>query len=654
MSAQQLIDRKNADIRRDEKMKQPSSKGIMPHRTRSPKKDFHQKYGKMVEYLRESPRNVNCYIEIFCKILKPYAETRGELLVSDDGKEIYFTRDGTPLTDFGAIPLSVIYRVSEAGKEDWLELLILSKEVEPQIITVRAKNLTNAQWIEDLGVDYIYEKQAVWSIKILIQAMAKYAPVREEFLYSGWALDGRDFYIMCDRKLCADDWSGEQAKIACAHTLEMLDVAPHSLTFVLLSVAVLSLFQSKMVSRGVYFKGVCCITAPTQSFKTTLASLFFDFDQGREADVNFEATTTAIVRTIGNTRDSTVILDDYKPGATKAESNDMLQKISKVIRLCSDDSGGIKKAGSQNRTVTNTARCLVVVTAERIHFTVQSTLARLLVLEMSRKSVDKDKLTYFQENHAFYRSFIEDFIRYICSKGADSFCERLEQRFLQERNVLQDDLLARNIETDGRSNDMCVWLNIAFSEFLKYALDIQVITLEQHANYLDEARHIFTSILEQQAERVSELDEARRFLKGLRVLIETREVHIGKLQSRNTNYSTADSKSAIGFRKKDFVYLKKDLAFQKVVSYFQRNGQEYTISETELRKILVDRGYINSENGKKYIYRLYVNHESYQCIRFNATKFDELLKGGKSDEATERKIPGDRILQENANAYLGR
>lgn len=500
----------------------------------------------------------------------------------------------------------------------------------------------------------IYEKKEIWDIKILIQRMAKYAPIREEFLYSGWAADGSSFYFMNSRKLCADDWICEQANITCDHTLQMLDVAPHSLTFVLLSAAVLSLFQSKMVSRGVYFKGACCITAPTQSFKTTLASLFFDFVQGREADINFEATMTVIVRTIGNTRDATVILDDYKPGATKAESNDMLQKISKVIRLCSDDSGGIKKAGIQNQTVTNIARCLAVVTAEHSHFTVQSTLARLLVLEMNRKSVDKDKLTYFQKNHALYRGFIEDFIKYICKKGVDNFCERLEQRFLQNRNVLQDELLARDMETDGRSNDMCVWLNIAFAEFVEYALDIQAISPEQHDNYLEEARNIFTSILEQQAERVSELDEVRRFSKGLRILIETREVHIGQLQSRNTNYSTADSKSAIGFRKKDFVYIKNDVAFQKVVSYFQRNGQEFAIHETELRKKLMDRGYINSENGKKCIYRLSVNHESYQCIRFNAAKFDEFLRGGTNYEAAEREVSSDRILQENANAYLGR
>ncbi len=622
------------------------------YRDEKSKTDFRTEYEKFVADMRVDARHIVCYQGLLCKILEPIVETYGELLISCE--KVYFARNEIPLADFGAVPLGKIHCVSEEGAEDYVELLILGKDVQPRIIKVRARDLGFAQWVENLGIDFIYERSEIWKIRVLIQTMAKFAPAREEFLYSGWAPNGDNFYVMREQKLCGEEWDVTRAQKSCIHTLKMLDVASHSLTFVLLSVAVLSLFQSRMVSRGVYFKGVCCIVAPTQSFKTTLASLFFDFIYGREADVNFEATTTAIVRTIGNTRDSTVVLDDYKPGSTKAEANDMQQKADKVIRFCSDDSGGVKKAGVLNKIVANIARCLVVMTAERIHFSVQSTAARVLILEMNKKSVDKDKLTYFQENHAMYREFIEDFIRYISRKGVDTFCERLEQRFLRERNALQVDLLARNVEIDGRSNDMCMWLKIVFSELLKYALEIRVITLEQYDKYMEEARQIFISILEQQAERVSEMDEVRRFFKGLRVLIETREVHIGQLQSRNVNYSTADSKSAIGFRKNEFVYLKNDVAFQTVVSYFQRNGQEFTILETELRKKLVDRCYINSENGKKCIYRLSVNRESYQCIRFNATKFDELLRGGISYEAEEGKISGDRILQENANAFLGR
>lgn len=104
--------------------------------------------------------------------------------------------------------------------------------------------------------------------------------------------------------------------------------------------------------------------------------------------------------------------------------------------------------------------------------------------------------------------------------------------------------------------------------------------------------------MEKQAERVAELDEARCYFAGLRVLLETGEEHLGELQRRNTNYATANSKSAIGFKKKGFVYLKNDVAFQKVVSYFRRNGKEFVISESELRKKLADRGYINRKKPK--------------------------------------------------------
>ena len=57
---------------------------------------------------------------------------------------------------------------------------------------------------------------------------------------------------------------------------------------------------------------------------------------------------------------------------------------------------------------------------------------------------------------------------------------------------------------------------------------------------------------------------------GLQVLIETKEVTIGKLQARNSGYATIDSKEAIGFAKKGYVYLKNGTALQSVVTYYRR------------------------------------------------------------------------------------
>lgn len=48
--------------------------------------DLYSEYKKVVRNLRATPQNIGCYQEIFDKILSDYAESHGELLVSNDGK----------------------------------------------------------------------------------------------------------------------------------------------------------------------------------------------------------------------------------------------------------------------------------------------------------------------------------------------------------------------------------------------------------------------------------------------------------------------------------------------------------------------------------------------------------------------------------------
>lgn len=609
-------------------------------------------YGEMVSILRADPGAIPRHMNLIKEILAPVAETYGELMTTHESGGIHFIRDGMALADFGAIPLAVCKVHSVEQNQNFIEMMICGQETASQIIKVESEELGSNRWIEKLGVGYVYEKKEIWNLRNLIQILAKYAPVKEEFLYNGWVLDGANFYVWNGRKLCGEDWDAVEAKASCSHVLGMLDVASHFVTVPLLSVAVLSLVHSKLAEKGIFFKGVCCIEAPTQSFKTTLATLFLDFESGSNADINFEATEAAIVRSIGNKRDSVTIVDDYKPGATRAECNQMELKLSKIIRQCSDASGGIQKAGGQNTTVSIVSHCLVVVTAERIQLKVQSSLARLLIFEMDRMSVDRGKLTHFQECHSKYRAFLEGFIMYIAAQQMEEYCKSLSQKFLQERDTLRNKMPGEVI-VDNRTNDMCVWLYISFKEFLEYAREAGTVDQKQFNEYMDEAGKVFISIMEQQAERVSELDDLRRFFKGLQALLETGEAHIGQLQARNVGYSVQDSRGAIGFSKKGCIYLKNDTAFREVVSYFHRYGKEFVTSESTLRKLLADRGCINRKNEKSYIHRLYINSETYQCIQFNESKFKELLNGGKRNGA-ESEVPSNRAMRRNADNLFGR
>ncbi len=623
-----------------------------------PKEDPDARYKDMSDDLRNNIHSISPIISRFSdflrKVLISFVEDKGELVIVVNGHGAHFEREGKPFTNFGVVLLGTI-QVHDIGhiRHD-LELLIWGQRLPPKIIRIEAKNLRSSAWIDDLGPKYICEKWGTENLKVLVQAMAQYAPVKDEYSYSGWVTDDRNVYIMSGHQLCGDTWDAGGAKTPCLHTLEMLDVAPHTLTIPLLAIAMLSLVQSRMMAVGDYFKGACCIVAPTQSFKTTLAALFFDIMNGREANVNFEATMAAIVRTVGNNRDSTVIVDDFKPGATKAEANEMVRKLSTIIRMASDNSGGIQKAGTRNETVSNVAHGLVVVTAEQVHLRVQSTLARLLILEMYRKSVDVGKLTYFQEHHDIYRTFIRDYIQHIATLGVGQYCNRPAQRFLRERNTLLNELLIKNVPVDNRTSDVCTWLWISFSEFLAYAQEVEAITPEQFESYDKEARTVFLSLMEQQAERVAELNPVKQFFRALQVLLDTKEAKIGKLQARNNGYSTVDSKSAIGFTKKGYVYLKNGIALQAVVSYYRQSGIEFTVSESALRKALADSGYLIPYDKKSYIHRLYTNHETYQCIKFSEAEFSELLKGGEHHGTKgDCEFSGDRALQQNADTILG-
>lgn len=399
--------------------------------------DLHARYREMVGVIRASPEKIIQYQGLIEEILAPFAEEKGELVIADQGKEVSFSCQGKDFTNFGIVLLAVIEVHLLDSIEYQMELIIWGQSIPTRILRVKSSKLRSNRWIEDLDPRYIYEKWAIERIQILIKGMSKYAPIREEYEYSGWEVGEGKAYILDGYPLFCECWSVIGARNLCAHALSMLDVAQHSLTIPLLAVELLALVHSKMVAGGIFFKGVCCIVAPTQSFKTTLAALFLNLGSGWEADLNFEATAAAIVRTIGTARDTTIILDDFKPGATRAERNDMILKLSTVIRMCSDNSGGIKKAGALNSTISNSAHCMVLVTAEQIQLTVQSTLARLLVFEGSRKSVDTEKLTYFQETHSIYKSFIECFIKYITLQGVDGYCKALVSQFMQKRNTLR-------------------------------------------------------------------------------------------------------------------------------------------------------------------------------------------------------------------------
>ena len=615
--------------------------------------DTSSEYINIITLIKREPKSREAYISLK-DLISDVCEPDG-LMLGSDYKVILTSEEkgDVQIADFVPIVIEVVEEHTVEKITHLYTMLILSTDEPPQTIRIDAAKADRRNWIDDLGPQYIIRDGSLKAIRTMLQRMSKYAPRSIIYAYNGWLVNGEDTYIMADQQISASDWNKESSKDSCSYALSMLDVAPRTLTISLLAIALLSLTHSRQILTGDYFKGVCCIEAQTQSFKTTLASLFFDFLKGREADTNFEATITAIVRAIGNCRDSVTIVDDYKPGASRAESRDMVKKISTIIRMASDDSGGIQKAGAKNTTVSNTAHGLVVVTAEYINLEVQSSLARLLILELNKKEVDLDKLTYFQEHFDRYLSFVRDYIAYIASKSVDTFCDELARQFRKERHTLRRGLDDKDVSVDNRTSDMCTWLWIIFLNFLDYALCVEALDGDRYAVLSEEAHSVFTGLMVRQAERVTVLDPVNQFFRGLQVLYDAKEVVISNLEARKADYHASNAEDAIGFRDNNVVYLKNNIAYQAVVAYYRRNGIDYKLSESSLRKALADRGYIIRKEDKRLVHRKMVNHKSYQCIAFQRETFYQLIEGDFNGKIYDDSISTYWILRANADHFLG-
>ena len=607
-------------------------------------------YHDMVSELRDNPESMDKYKEFLSYFL---SEKNKDFDITPYGIKL----NGILICDFAVIVLQVRKIYGLDGIQYEVELLVLSSYEPPKSFWIKLPELQLRRWVDEkLGIKYICPRDNHMTIKWIIQTISRIAPNEEVFAYSGWSKEKPNVYIM-DGNMIEKDSSLDEytSDVVCKHALDMLNIAERRLTIPILSIVLLSLVQSAMISKGEFFKGVICLVGQSQSLKTTMLALFFDLISGRKPDVNFESTIAAIVRTIANKRDNPVIVDDLKPPPTRAARSALIMTLEKIIRMCSDDSGGVQKAGAKNTTIANSAQVIVSITAEEIPVNVYSSLARLLVLEMNRKSVDKKVLTKFQENHHIYRAFIKDYIRFICIQGVDNYCASLSGQFLKERDIMRNKLFSKDIQVDNRTNDMCVWLHISFKQFLKYVAQVGVLTPEQVEVYHREASTIFLDLMTAQAERINELDDISRFFKGLRYLLDTKEADIGQLQARNTGYIATDEKTTIGFRKDGYVFLKNNLAFQKVVDYYRQYGKEFAVSESTLRRMLNDNGHLLSKTEKSLVHRLHVKPKTYQCIKFEEAKFNKLLEGGKDDGAENtNEIPDNRGIRENANIFLGR
>lgn len=186
-----------------------------------------------------------------------------------------------------------------------------------------------------------------------------------------------------------------EAKIFCK-IMQMTSICKNEAVMLILMFYVQLSFLATIFSHaGAAVKFIITLVGETNSRKTTLALLLAKIFVANEKlpDVTFTATPGGIEKAIYECGDCCMVLDDMKPGTTKAENREMAKMLELVTRLFGDRTPKKRMTGyGSDSELQVGGGC--IVTGEHIDG-VESSRTRRINLLITRDDVNNQLLSEF-------------------------------------------------------------------------------------------------------------------------------------------------------------------------------------------------------------------------------------------------------------------
>lgn len=204
--------------------------------------------------------------------------------------------------------------------------------------------------------------------------------------------------------------------------MEMSDICKNRAASSLLLLYVHSAMISTLLKKaGHPLNFVFGIMGVTNSRKTSLAlaiAKVFDRDN-LKANAEFAtATECGIEKTLGIYKDGPVIVDDFKPGVTQMQQNNMDKKLDLLVRFCGD---GVEKKRMLDFTTDSDSKFFPIeggcVLTMEVLTGVMSSISRMFITEISKDDIINERLSFYQQNRWILPTHLYNFLWWV----ADNF-----------------------------------------------------------------------------------------------------------------------------------------------------------------------------------------------------------------------------------------
>jgi hypothetical protein len=422
-----------------------------------------------------------------------------------------------------------------------------------------------------------------------IQQRSSKAPCRRVFVHTGWRqLDGKQVYLSANGALGQErvevDLGPElrryrlpreirNPKAAMKASLRLLDVAPLSVTVPLLAAMYRAPLSSALpVDHCLWLEGA------TGSLKSTIAALFLchfgKFDREHLPGA-WSSTANLLEKRAFALKDVPYVIDDYAPNALDAR--EMEGKAARVIRSQGNRSGRERLKSDLSDRPTFRPRGLIVSTGEG-HPPGHSLLARVLLIEVTRPTVNLTVLSQAQRDAGELRHAMAGFIRWLGRNWPTR--RQLSKRFEKVRDK------ARKASAHLRVPELIANLWIGFELALEYAQDVGACSVKRVKRLRKKGWKVLLRAGCEQARAVTDERPTLRFLRVLQTVVLQKHA---VLHPKSTSLQSAEDGTGtfIGWRDDEHLYLLPDATYKEVNRFCRDEGEPFPVREKRIRKDLL-------------------------------------------------------------------
>lgn len=544
---------------------------------------------------------------------KPTIETK-----EDDKERLYFTDDNGGLyrwkkTPEGIVPVKLsnfdAYINKEIIEDDGVNTTYLygltgkQGDIELQDIDIPASTFSSLNWIHKWGTKVILEPGNTVKdyVRHAIQIRSNSIEKVTYYTHTGWrhlngeggwaylsgngAIGAEGVRVKLSKELQRYNLPptpNEELEVDAIRTsLSFLEIGKKQVTFPLfafLYLSPLTTLLDPMPNFSAYLYG------ETATFKTSTAiaimSHFGNFTSISNLS-NFDDTANNIEKKAFILKDTIMCLDDFHPSSRKHESQNKENIAQRIIRSYANRTARGRLNPDSSDKGRHEPRGMLIVTGEEM-VSIQSTLARVMVLELSKNDIDVAKFTQFQDKAKLLPIAMSSYILWI-KNNMDKIKELFSINYAKMRNSV---IL---LDIHRKLPEQVAFLHFAFGIMIDWAIEKEAITKKEAKILFDENWEILNNLFRKENERIQIEDPVKSFIGIIQTLIYQHKIRIEDKHNRNNICIGGSNGELIGYYDETYFYFLPLAIWHSLQQYCIAEGLHFPFSKNTLYKVLKDR-----------------------------------------------------------------